>query len=615
MQSKLTCSLMALTFSLVAASLAPSVARAEDPVAEWAPEDALLFLGVPSYKSLADNFKKTQQYRSLDDPALSKQLQPFKKLMENARNYIARQIGLENPSELDIEPQGGIAAFVQFDPAASEDGDETRLCLIAETGEQVDRVRALAAKVVQHCMQKGGQRSTDEVGGVEITTIQFKPADGQDEDEADESSGLESLLEGVELDDMQMMLVSGFLSEVEAPERFAFAFAGSRLVVGSDAAVVKDTIIRLRRGADGSMAGLRDLRAFARRDSGKPDALAVVNLPVLIKKLAEEDDDSKKMVAALSADALGPILLTVQLVPSSEVEMRLRGFMRVDERPHGLGRILMMQNMDTAPPPGVSADTAVYVSVNLNPTLILDEVFAITEQIDSDAAEQMRGSMSIPQEDGTALDIKNDVIGKLAGPLTFAINLAAPFDAEHINMILRLGHKSRDAMSKLAAMLPAGMFEPAEMLGHSIYTTPMLAGLAMGFTERSLIPFATHKALESYIRSEGESGRGLAQTPGFQRCVRHVPAQSCMMVYMNGPLMADAQIALAEAEPELPEEGEVSLSHYIRWGISQGMAGQDIDLLKAARKYQGSFILTLSAESDGLLLDAVQLPADRGSGD
>jgi hypothetical protein len=270
-----------------------------------------------------------------------------------------------------------------------------------------------------------------------------------------------------------------------------------------------------------------------------------------------------------------------------------------------------MQNIDTAPPSGVSEDTALYASLNIDPSLVLDEVIAISEQIDPDTAEQIRGSLKIPQENGPDLDVKADIIGQLAGPLAFSIGIAKPFDAEHLGMLVRLGHKSRDAMTKLAAMLPKPMFMPTEMLGHTVYQTPMLQGAALGFTDRAVIPFATKNALESFIRNEGQAGRGLAQTPAFQGIARHVPAQSSAMVYVDGPLIVDAQIALGEeaAAGKSAQPETMTLSDYLHMGLGQSVSPTQIKLLKASRKYANSLIATMSTEPDGLLFDAVQVPA------
>jgi hypothetical protein len=143
----------------------------------------------------------------------------------------------------------------------------------------------------------------------------------------------------------------------------------------------------------------------------------------------------------------------------------------------------------------------------------------------------------------------------------------------------------------------------------------MLEGMAIGFTERALIPFASAKALENYIRSEGQSGRGLAQTDAFRKVARHVPARSSAMVYVDGPLFMEAQIVLAEDPPGNPEPGNMSVAQFIRWAIAQQASEMEVDVLKAMRKYQSSLIGTMTTESDGLAFDLVLVPMGQSSGD
>ena len=79
-------------------------------------------------------------------------------------------------------------------------------------------------------------------------------------------------------------------------------------------------------------------------------------------------------------------------------------------------------------------------------------------------------------------------------------------------------------------------------------------------------------------------------------------------------LITDAQIAMAEDQTELDtESGQPSLSTYIRFGMGQGVASEDTDILKAARKYQSYLMATISSESDGLAFNVIQVPAGDGS--
>ncbi len=626
-----SCPVVVWLVVMVAALVSPA-ALGEESVADWASDNSVLFVGTSNWDGLTEAFKKTRLHRSMEDADVKEAVGPWKKLLENAQGLVAKKLGLEDPKELELWPHGGVAVFVPLNMDAADVNDQAHVCVVADMGADAGRARTLAGKVVQHCVEQGAERTVEESGGSEIVIVKFKSkpksepdadanadsdADADSAEEPAEDAGFAALLEGVELDKMQLAMITGVLGQLEPPDRFAYAFAGERVVLASSQEVVKQTLARMKSGSEGSLGAVRDVRAFSRRMEGKPDVLFVLNIPVFMNADSKRDPDSGKINAALSMDAFGPLLVGVQLAPSKEIDIRTRGFMRIDERPHGLGRILRMQNVDTVPPTGVSADTALYASLNVDPSLVLDEVVAISEQIDPDTAESIRSSLKVPQEDNSVLDIKNDIVGQLAGPLAVSIGLAKPFGAEQFTMLVRLGHKSRDAMTKLAAMLPKGMFEATEILGHTVYQMAAMEGMALGFTDRAVIPFATRGALENYIRSEGQAGRGLAQTPAFQSAVRHVPAQSAGMVYVDGALITDAQIALAEeaAAGKTAENENMSLQDYMRQGMMGSYSQKSVKLLKAARKYQSYLIATMSTESEGLLFDVVQVPALEQSGE
>jgi hypothetical protein len=219
----------------------------------------------------------------------------------------------------------------------------------------------------------------------------------------------------------------------------------------------------------------------------------------------------------------------------------------------------------------------------------------------------MRADLKVPQEDGSVLDIQRDIVDHLAGPISGSLTLSKPYDADHCRMLLTMAHKSRDAIAKLFGMIPPGILVPTEMLGQTVYEFPMVQGLAFGYTDRVIVPAATKKALEDYIRSEGKADRGLAAEPAFKRVARQVPARSSAMFYVDSVKLGDAQMALAKApdlDPEMPPMGR-PLGDMIRWFIAVTAQGQTPESLEAMRKYQSQMIMTLATEDDGLRLDAV----------
>ena len=606
-----------LAVVLVAGSLSGR-ALAADNVAEWVPEDTMVYVGVSDCDELVAAFKKTRSWQAMDDPALEDVIQPYKKLTENLRKLLAKELGLDSPKELEVYPHGGLAAFLRLDPPPAEDEDpEVHAGLVMDMGEDVDRAKGLADKIVQVSLEEGGRKDVEEVAGTQVTTIEFKKDEseegGEDEYEA-RVARVETILEDVELDEVMKAIIEQILTEIEPPEEFAFAFSRSLLVVGTDAETVKATVKRLRRGADTSFAGSAAMRSLRRRLDQPSHMQFVFNLPLLIDMIMEEvDPDDKREMRAVGLPALGVLMGTAAIVPSRGVELRMDGFWEIGPERAGLGNILLMENRKTDPPSGVSADTVMYVSVNLSPSKILSEVLSITSRIDREGGDAMRAGLKMPQEDGSVLDIQKDIVDKLAGPLQLTLSLAKPYDAENTNVLVALGHKSAEAMAKLLAMVPPNVITVKEMLGNTVFELAMIPGAMGGFTDRVIIPFGTKNAVEAYIRSEGKTGRGLADDPDFKRVARHLPKQSCVMFYMNGGRISDAQVALHESgdiDPEEPPMLGATLGDYIRWGLGQASAGGQFKDPETLRKYQTNGMVTVSTEPDGLRFVGVNVPAE-----
>jgi len=601
-------------FTVTVAATRPLPVRAGDNVAEWAPKDALFYVGVPGCDALAASIKKTTGWRSMEEPAVKDMVQPYKNLLENARKLLADELGLDSPKELEVYPHGGLALFLTVSPPPGEGQDpENHMGLVMDMGEDIERAQRLAKKVVQIALEKGGRREVEEIAGVEVTAIRFEensPNEGQEDEPGAPFARADALLEGVELDELQGAMIQGLLSEIGPPEEFAFAFSRSRLVLGSDAKSVQATVRRLQRGAGASFAESAAMRLLRKHGDADAHLQFVFNLPRLIEWLGETEPDSVEKIRAVGVPALGPLVGTTAFMPSRGVEARMKGFLEIGPERAGLGNILLMENRRTAPPPGVSADTALYGALNLDPSSILKEIIGITRRLDQEQGETFQASLKVPQEDGSVLDIQEDVVGRLAGPLLVTLSLAKPYDADNVNVLLALGHKSREAMAKLLAMAPPNILVQREMLGHTVFEFPMVPGAEGAFTDRTLIPFGTKNAVEAYIRSEGKTDRGLADDPNFKRVARHAPRQSCAVFYVDGLKLADAQAALQEtADADTPPMPGTTLGGYIRWGLAQVSTGGQIKDLKALRKYQTIGLFTISTESTGLRFDGVTIPA------
>jgi len=604
----------------------PSAVLAADQPADWVPENAAVYLGVTDCDALVAAAKKTSTWRVINDPALEKMLAPWKEFAGKLEKLVAAQLGLESPKQLRVYPRGGLALFVVLSPPTGPDDEgDVHLGLIMEMGENREAMQRLTRAVVAKALENKAQRSTREVAGAEITTLRFTPTEPIDEADTDGAPGaadatheeFHDLIDELPLDEMLKTVLNDAFDKLEPPEELAFTFAGSKLVLALDTETVVQTVRRLKKGREASLAASPAMATLRRHCEPRAQIQVVVNLPLIFELMAKEDPAEAKTLRGLGLKGLGPAVLTYEVAPGDDLDGRVRGFLEIKGQRSGVPKLLLMANTPTAPASIIGADTAVYGSINLDPAEILAEVLQIAARIDPEKGEAMQGGLKVPQADGSVLDVQKDVVDHLSGPLLGMLTLAKPYDDDHINAMIALGHRSRAGVEKLLALIPPGFVVSREMMGSMIYESPMIPiqGLAVALTDRVLIPLGTKGAIESYIRAQERKDGGLADDPDFRRIARLMPKRSCAVIYANGRALCDAQLAIHRAA-DLPEQPPMfaPVGTLLRWMLIQQFIGKDVPDPTALRKHMGLSMMTLSSESDGLRLDVIGLiPPTSGS--
>lgn len=603
--------------AIAACCLFPAGAvRAADDPASWVPKDALTYVGVTDCNALSAAMKRTLAWRSVEDPATQKMIEPYKKLGKKLQEYAAKKLGLESPQELEIYPQGPLAIFVTVTPRADEEPLET-ITAVMDMGDQLEKVKSLCDKVVRACQDRGGRKETEEVGGAQIISIHLS----SDSDEADfdaafdaKDAEITALLEDLDLDPASMMLIEDILWDLEAPETFAFAFAGNRWIVSSETVGVKQAIRQIRDGGDDSFATTPAMRTLMRKCDPAAPIRLVVNLPKIIDLAARDDQDTAKHLRAMGLSGLGPMVMTLALAPSAEVEMRAKGYMEISQDATGVAKIMRLPNGPTSPSSSVSADAAVFGMLQLDLRSIMAEIMDIVGRIDPEEGDELRAAMKVPQPDGSVLDVQKDVLDHFSGPLLGVLTHAPPYGNDDFNALLAIGHKSREGCQKLVALIPPGLIVPREMQGAAIYEVPMIPipGMAAGLTDRSLILVGTKNAVEGFIRTESQSEGGLAGDRDFKRVASHLPAECCAIMYVNGRRHYDAMLAVHKSGDftgEFQPAMGMSLGGVLRGTAYNNFSGAELDDPEVMRKYMTLSAFTVTTDSDGLRFEGVSVPA------
>jgi hypothetical protein len=606
---------IALLLAVCPSFLSLTVALAADQPAAWVPKDAVFYLGVPDCDKLVESAKKSSAWAMYNDPQVSESMNQVRTIATKIQGVVAKHLGLENPGDLEVYPHGGAAMFMSFSPPTTEGADpEAHGALVLEMRGDSDRMRRLAEVATNKCVENGARKETKEAAGGEFTIVRFPKSEAVEGAEAPASPFINDIIEVLRSSDagfeeFALAEIADELSEVRPPEQFVFAIRDTKFLLATDEEITKQLMQQLREGPDESLAAGPAMRLLKSRCEIEASIHFVFNLPRLMELSMATDAEGAKFVRALGLDKFGPFVASIEIAPTDELDSRVRGFLEIGDMNRGLGRIVAMPNTRTAPPSTAGADTIVFGVANVQPAVVLGEVVDITTRIDPEAGERMRTQMKAPLPDGSVLDIQNDVVAHLTGPIFAAFSAKSPYGPDEINLLIGLGHKSRQAMDRLLSLTGPGMLQPREMMGSVVYQLMMIPipGVSMGLSDRSFLPIGTTPAVEAHIRAEGREGGGLAEEPAFRRAARFVPDQSCAMMYVDALKLFDAQLAITKMpgfKDEQPMFGSPA-GALLQRGIGEQFQWGELPNPEAMRKYQSQAIGTVSTESEGLRFDLV----------
>ena len=601
----------AFVVSIASVCIAPAIAAGDEPAdpLDWAPENTLAYAGTSDCNRLADSFKKIAIYRALTDPKLEGLASEYSKIADAILKVIADALGLDNTEQLKVYPQGPAGVFITIAPPPGEDEDpEFGLVAAMDMGDNAEKARTLISKVTSAALEHGARKETEEVLSVKIVTLHLPEKD--DEQPSGRNDELAEAVENLDLDPMQEMVVTEMLSDLPEIEQVSFCMDDSRLIVGSSAEDVSQTLRCMKGRTRKTLARSPAGKLLDRKHPRGNTVRMLVNVPLFFELAEKHEPDAGKDIRAWGLDGLGAAVGALEFAPEADIDSRMTGFWAVSPDKQGVPAILRMKNQPVAPPTTVAADAAVYGTLHLSPKTLLKEIFEGISRSDPEAGDEMKAGMIVPMSDGTALDIQTEILDHLSGPFSGQLVLAKPYDADNVGLNISLGHQNRQAMEKLFTLpMVAPYLEKRDLLGHSVYSPMMfpMAGVSLAVTETTLA-VGTTKQLERSLRAEGKSGPSLADDATFKRLARAMPREAWFTLYGDSAKIYDAQLAIHRAgdtteEPQFPYAA--SLAQLIRFGLGQGFEGQDLKHPEAMRDYNGVTLMTVSTEADGLSMQIV----------
>jgi hypothetical protein len=582
--------------------------------AEWAPADALFYVGITDVTQAWDDLKRTSTFASLGESAAastSSGLNPIGTAIEELKSRLGKALDVP-PGELE-SPFGGPLTFYIATPAGDKlDKIEPGLVAGVRDAELMKKYYdAVVAK-----LEGLGKKEAVKEGANTIDVFTLTPAKGAKgagKGGADEFAKLDEE-PGAGLTRPDQMMKKGLdelFSAKSLPPTLALCLTEDRLIVGSSTQYVQGVLKREKSAK--SLADSDEHKTLLEKLKPTGDIRFFVNLPRIIElaQAAGEGADAKdvrKQVRALGLDKLGAVVGHVR-VGASSYDWKAEALLLLYGQRVGLAKLMSLENRPTAPPESVPAETCFYVSCNVSPPELLSQIEQMMREVDPQGAQRMQAALQMPQADGKMLNLRTEFLDRLEGPLMGSLALTQPLGPNCVRLLLGIGQRDRDAVVRvLGGPLSQGMLMPRDAKGSEVFDVaplPMLGGgLAVAATKNRLV-LGNTAAVEEALASQASTP--LAQSETWRRAARFVPEQSSLTFYMDSRKLMDALIELTKKPPEAsanaagPDFGTVVLM-----GMLQSMGG-DTKQMEQVRRYAAPTIYTISTTPDGVQFTAVQL--------
>ena len=595
-----------LVASLVPAILAQSRKKSGPDPAEWVPADALVYFGISDTERLWKDFQKTSNYQAMMDMKQG-EADEMANVVGNAvdkfKQRIAKLLEVE-PAELKNPFAGPLAMFATAPPGAG--GDQVRGVLIAGVGDS-KLTRQYFDAVVARLKEASDKYDTVSAGRETIHTFTSSKEPGsmdeEDEDDFDFDDeppspfGGPAALAGL-FDDT----LDEIFSLKNLPEKTAICLTEDRLIVAGTDEEIKAALAGGRSGR--SLAETDDHKLLLKNLKPVGQVRLLVNLPRLFEmaKAEGDQDDLGKWFGVLGADSLRNLVGHARIGTKS-YDMKIELLFLMSGERTGLAKMLSMKNRPVTPPAWVCASTSLFASFNFDPPKLVDDILRMILQSDPSmgAKAGLMLEQGLPGPDGQPLNWRKDLIDHLAGPLTGAVAFTRPYQTGSLKAMLALGHRSREALTRILGILSGGM-PSRDFHGAQIYTSPVTAG-STAITDTQIL-HGNQAAVEAALSADEVAG--LIKDLNFKRAKRFVPKEAWCIIYFDERKLMEALIDLAAKQDELtPGSAEMMLIFML-----QQMGGMDLSDTakhKKALKYSAAYIMTIATTTNGVRFTMVGL--------
>jgi hypothetical protein len=595
-----------------------------DP-AEWAPPEALFFLGIADVGQLWEDFTKTSGYQLMNDKAAEAlpEVGVLGAAIQECKQRLATALGV--PVNELKNPFDGPLAFYLVMPPGMTGGklEEMTAGLVASVGDAAvckGYYDSVVGKLKERCQHDTASAGV-EIIDVFTAKVDEKKAKSGDDDFADFDTG-----GGFTVGAPDQMFKQGLdkvFSGDALPHKLAMCLTDERLVIADTAEHVRAVVQNEKKGA--TLAEGDDYKALLRNLKPVGPVRFVVNVPRIIDlaktaAAGSEAENMNKWLGALGAETFGSVVGHCRFGASS-YDSKLDVLWLTRAGRAGLTKLLTPENLPVAPPASVTADTCVYVSANLGIGPLLDEIEHMLKQIDPKEAEQFKTILEAAPPEGESGNLRKDLLAHLTGPLMFTLAVAKLNASQWTaDIALSSGTKDQAAITKalgnpFITKLP---LTAREVQGRQVFDLPplppmMMPGIAAAVTADRLI-VGTAATAEAALAAEPRPP--LTDTPNWKRAARLLPEKAWCVVYIDEHTLSQNLLAAAgtkepaAAGAPAPDLGGM-LVQMMAQGIKASMKSDDLSAAEALLKYKGQKVFAIITVPEGIEFTALELKAEK----
>ncbi len=603
---------LSLTLGIVLALAASALAqskddkKASDP-AQFAPADALVYFGIDDVKDLWADVQKTAAYK-LSVDASAKGIVPTTDFISIAIEQVGDRIAksLDTTRDQLKNPFAGPMAVYAAVQKPS-DPNSAYVGIVAKVGDKELMKKYYDTAVAK--LKESTKYETDKAGEFSIDVFKTDPDKKSDPNSPGNPDDLASPDFPTQPGDVVKQALNEVFKAESLPPSMAACLAGDTLVVADSPESVRSILNRDKSGK--SLADTDDYKAIERQLKPVGPVKFLFNLPAILELAKAEagsdgGEEHAQMMKVLGGEGLRSAVGHMRIGAQSFDSKLDLLFLMSGER-SGLAKILSMENKPVAPPAGTTRDNCMFASVNLDVPKLVDEVERMMRQADPESADGMRKSMEAFQmPNGETVNVRQEVIDKLAAPLAFSMEVAQPVAPGAVRLLLTLGHRDQASLARFLGNF-APMLTPKEIGGQQAFSIAMAPGFTIVPTNDRLLA-GSDAAVQAATQTQ--AGEPLSESDAWRKAARLVPSDAWLVWYSDNRKTFESAIGMAKklAEgPGAPDAGTMMLMMMV-----EGVPKDKLDSASKLLSYMAPQVITAATTDAGVQFTVVTLkPAEK----